>query len=66
MDVVAPNVSLTVLTEKTPMTLSHSVPSFGFHPSSFASPRARKSTRSFTSRAEYSFPEIPHVKGANE
>lgn len=55
--------SHTVLSANMPMTLSHSVPLFGCHPNSFARARARCSTLSTISTAEYVIPEIPHVKG---
>jgi len=57
---------LTVLTEKTAMTLSHSVASLGLKPSSFDKPRARASTRSRISKHEYVFPVNPQVKGSFE
>lgn len=37
----------TVLTEKTPTTLSHSLPALTLQPSSFSNPRAIRFTRSF-------------------
>src|SRR5437016_2582103 len=59
-------VFLTVFSEKTPTTLSHSVPAFGFQPSSLDNARASQSTRSFTSYVEYLFPVIPQMKGSRE
>jgi len=57
---------LTVLTLKTPMTLSKAVPLFGSNPNSLFRPLASWSTRSFISSAEYDFPERPQVKGSCE
>lgn len=56
----------TVLTLNTPTTLSHSVPLFGCHSSSFERALARLSTRSRTSRAECSVPVSPQVNGGLE
>ena len=53
----------TVLRLKTPITLSHSVPWLGIHPSSFDKPLARFATLSRTCRAEYSMPLSPQVNG---
>lgn len=53
----------TVLMLNTPTILSHSVPLFGCHPSSCERALARLSTRSRTSRAEYSVPVSPQVNG---
>lgn len=54
----------TVLTLNTPTILSHSVPLFGYHPSSFERALARRSTRSRTSKAEYSVPVSPQINRA--
>jgi hypothetical protein len=58
--------ALTVFTEKTAITLSHSEPSLGCNPSSFDNPFASHSTRSLTSKLEYVLPVRPQVNGLCE
>jgi hypothetical protein len=58
--------ALTVFTENTAITLSHSEPLFGWNPSSLDSPRANQSTRSLTSKLVYVLPVRPQVNGLCE